>query len=73
MRTGNLTDMNGYSLQRIKIITEVPTVTSSNNGQIYLYAGDNNTTNVCVGDIYIVENGSLVLINRSVLNDTNNT
>lgn len=73
MRTGNLTDMNGFSLQRIKVITEIPTVTSSNNGQIYLYVGDEDINDVWVGDILVVQEGKLVTLNRNALHDISGT
>ena len=67
MRVGNLTDMRGYSLQRLKIIYEIPIVDSKDNGNIYLYVGEQNTSDIHSGDILIVQEGRLVVINRNSL------
>lgn len=69
MRAGNLTDMRGYSLQRLKIVSEIPIVNSNDNGNIYLYVGEQNTIDIHIGDIFIVQEGKLVVINRNSLQD----
>ena len=70
MRVGNLTDMRGYSLQRLKIISEIPIVNSKDNGNIYLYVGEQNIIDIHVGDILIVQEGKLVVMNRNSFQDT---
>lgn len=70
MRAGNLTDMRGYPLQRLKIVSEIPIVNSKDNGNIYLYVGEQNTIDIHIGDILIVQEGKLVVINRNSLQDT---
>lgn len=69
MRAGNLTDMRGYPLQRLKIVSEIPIVNSKDNGNIYLYVGEQNTIDIHIGDILIVQEGKLVVINRNSLQD----
>ena len=69
MRAGNLTDMRGYPLQRLKIVSEIPIVNSKDNGNIYLYVGEQNTIDIHIGDILIVQEGKLVVINRHSLQD----
>lgn len=70
MRILNPQNIKGQPLFVGKLITELPDVTEANNGQVYIYVGNENIDDVCVGDILTVQEGKLIVINRNQMSDT---
>lgn len=70
MRILNPQNAKGQPLFVGKLITQLPEVTQENNGEIYIYVGNAEIVDVFYGDIFLVDQGKLVIIGRNSLIDT---
>ena len=70
MRILNPQNAKGQPLFVGKLIKQLPQVTEDNNGQIYIYVGDESIDDVHVGDILLVQDAKLVVICRNSMDDT---
>ena len=70
MRILNPQNAKGQPLFVGKLIKQLPQVTEDNNGQIYIYVGNESIDDVHVGDILLVQEAKLVVICRNSMDDT---